>query len=63
MVFGAPIQKEVVFFLGEILENEKVKIDLNEINKFEFVTFDKAKDILNEELMHVLSIANEYIKN
>lgn len=42
-------------------EDETVNINTNEISKFEIVTFDKAKNILNEELMNVLKIAKEYI--
>lgn len=61
-VFDTPIQKEVVFFLGEMAEDETVNINTNEISKFEIVTFDKAKNILNEELMNVLKIAKEYIE-
>ena len=60
-VFDTPIQKEVVFFLGEMAENEIVNINNKEISKFEMVTFDKAKKILNEELMNVLRSAKEYI--
>ena len=42
-------------------EDEIVNINTNEISKFEIVTFDKAQNILNEELMDVLKIAKEYI--
>jgi len=61
-VYDTPIQKEVVFFLAEILENDRVSIDTNEINKFEFVTYEEAKCILNENLINILSDVEEYIK-
>lgn len=60
IVFDSLIQKEVVFFLAEIPQNESVNIDTNEINKFEIVTFEEAKNILNKDLINVLKKAEEY---
>lgn len=62
-VFDTPIQKEVIFFLGEIKENTKINIDINEINKYEIVNYEQAKFILNDELMNVLTEAKKYIES
>lgn len=61
IVFDTPIQKEVVFFLAEMPENEKINIDINELNGFEIVTFDEAKSILDEGLMEILKVAENVI--
>lgn len=61
IVFDTPIQKEVVLFLAEMPENEKINIDINELNGFEIVTFDEAKSILDEGLMEMLKVAENVI--
>ena len=63
IIFDTSIQKEVVFFLAEIEENETINIDLNEINKYEIVDFEQAKSILNDYLMQVLTKSKEYIES
>jgi len=63
IVYDTPIHKEVVFFLAEISEKDKINIDTNEINKFEFVNLDEAQNILNQELIDILKNTEEYIKN
>ena len=60
-IFDTNIQKEVVFFLAEIGENETINIDLNELNKYEIVNFEQAKLILNDDLIQVLTKAKKYI--
>lgn len=62
-IFDTDIQKEVVFFLGEVLDFEQIKINPDEINEFKIVTFDEAKNILNEQLRNVLEKCNLYIKS
>lgn len=62
-VFDTPIQKEVIFFLGEMKENTEINIDTNEISNYEIVTYEQAKFILNDELMDVLTKAKKYIEN
>ena len=57
-----PIQKEVVFFLAEIPKNAKINIDENEIIKYEFMSFENAKDVLLENTRKVLEKADQYIK-
>lgn len=62
-VFDTPIQKEVIFFLGEMKDNTEINIDTNEINNYEIVNYEQAKYILNDELMDVLTKAKKYIEN
>lgn len=62
-VFDTQIQKEVIFFLGEIDKNTEINIDINEINKYEIVNYEQAKFILNDELMNVLTEAKKYIES
>ena len=62
-VSNTPIQKEVVLFLAEVSENEKVYINVNEIINYKFVTYNEAKSLLSEELMDILDVAKEFIDN
>lgn len=62
-VFDTSIQKEVIFFLGEMKDNTEINIDTNEINNYEIVNYEQAKYILNDELMDVLTKAKKYIEN
>ena len=63
IVHGTPIKKKVIFFLAEIDDNQEVNIDINEINKYEFVTYEQAKFVLNDSLINVLNEAKNYIEN
>lgn len=58
-----PIQKEVVFYLAEIPVDAEVKIDEDEINKYEFMSFEQAKNVLKENLVRVLEKAEKYVLN
>lgn len=62
IVCDTAIKKTVIFFLAEIDQNQTININENEVNKFEFVTYEKAKDILNDELFNIIEIANKYIE-
>ncbi len=62
-VFDTPIKKKVEFFLSEISEKEKINIDKDEINGYELLTFEQAKNLLNDDLMNVLLEAKKYIEN
>ena len=63
IVNGTSTKKQVIFFLAEIDDNQKVSIDISEINKYEFVTFEQAKLVLNDSLLRVLNEAEKYIKD
>lgn len=58
-----PIQKEVVFFLTEIAENAEINIDKKELNRYEFMSFEDAKEVLRDDIQEVLKKAHEYIKS
>ena len=61
IVHDTSIEKTVIFFLAEIDSNQKININENEISKYEFVTYEKAKDILDDKLFEILTVANKYI--
>lgn len=60
---GTPINKEVVLFLSEISWFGRLKIDENEINKYEILKYDIACKRLGENLIEILKKANDYIYN
>jgi len=57
-----PTNKEVVFYIGKINDINKIKIDEDEIVKYDFVTFEEAKNVLNDKLGSVLTKAKNYLE-
>lgn len=55
-----PINKEVVFFLAEISNETKINIDKNEVNKYEFMNYEKARNVLKENTKEILEKALQF---
>lgn len=49
-----PINKEVVFFLAKISDDTEINIDENEVNKYEFMSFEQAEKVLRDNVKEVL---------
>jgi tRNA nucleotidyltransferase (CCA-adding enzyme) len=61
IVSDTSIKKEVIIFLSKIKNDEIINIDKNEVNGFEFVEYDRAKEILKNESLEILKKANQYL--